>query len=82
MPITPRRDDVIISRQVHSPAVHVLGRRGGPLQASYRTYGEALKTASSFAVDQHLDVWFTADEHTFDRVAQHRPTRVKPGALP
>ena len=75
MPITPRRDDVIISRQVHSPAVHVLGRRGGPLQASYTSYEAARVIALGFALKHHLDAWYTTDEQTFERIAQHRRTQ-------
>jgi len=72
VPFEPLPDDVIISRQVHSPAVYILRRQAGPLQASFKTYDQALKTAAGFALNQHLDVWFTTDERTFDRVAQHR----------
>jgi hypothetical protein len=68
----PQDGDVIVHRQVHSPAVYILSRLDAPLQVSYRTHGEALKAARAFTAQSHLDAWYTTDEQTFTRVAQHR----------
>jgi hypothetical protein len=70
----PRAGDVVIHRQVHSPAVYVLSRRGGPLQFSHTTYQAAEHQATGFARKKRLDVWYTTDEIAFKRVAHHRPT--------
>ena len=68
----PRGGDVIIHRQVHSPAVYVLSRHDGPLQYFDESYDTALAQAKQFARQAKLDVWYTLDELTFERVATHR----------
>lgn len=68
----PRAGDVIIHREVHSPAVYVLGRMDEPLQVTYKGYEEALAHATALAHAKQLDVWYTTDEQTFLRVDEHR----------
>jgi hypothetical protein len=72
MPILPRTGDIIILREVHSPAVYLLGALGGVPQLSYRTYAEAVEYATRFSREACVDVWYTIDAQSFDRVAQHR----------
>lgn len=71
--MTPEPDDVIIHRQVHSPAAYILSRQAGPLQASYTSYEAARVAALGFVLKHHLDAWYTTDEQTFERIAEHRP---------
>jgi hypothetical protein len=73
MPNIPRPGDVVIHRQIHSPAVYILSRLDGAPQCSYKSYGEALAGATGFALQAHLDAWYTTDEVAFKRVAHHRP---------
>ena len=70
---TPQLGDVIIHRQIHSPAVYLLSALNRPHQITCRTYEDSLDRAQRFALREHLDVWYTVDEHAFERVAQHRP---------
>jgi hypothetical protein len=71
---TPLSGDVIIQRQVHSPAVYVLHTLGWPGQFFHRTYEAAMEQARRFALIQSIDVWYATDASVFKRVAQHRPT--------
>ena len=68
----PRAGDVIIHREVHSPAVYVLGRMDEPLQVIHKSYERALAHATALADAKQLDVWYTTDEQTFLRVDEHR----------
>ncbi len=68
----PHAGDVVIHRQVHSPAIYILSRLNEPLQCSFTTYDQALDHATRFAQHERLDVWFTIDEMAFDRVMQMR----------
>jgi hypothetical protein len=68
----PQTGDVIIHREVHSPAIYVLSILDGVRQVTCETYKEALDRAQRFALREHLDAWYTTDEHAFERVAQHR----------
>jgi hypothetical protein len=72
VPITPQADDVIIHRQIHYPATYILSRQSGSLQASYKSYEAARVAALGFVLKHHLDAWYTTDEQTFERIAQHR----------
>jgi hypothetical protein len=69
----PRPGDIVIHRQIHSPAVYLLSTLGGPLQLSFNTYEKAAIRAVAFASEKHLDAWYTTDEQTFKQVVQHRP---------
>jgi len=71
--ITPQPDDVIVHRQIHSPAVYILSRQAGSFQVSYESYDAARAAAIGFALKEHLDVWYTTDEQAFERIGQHRP---------
>ncbi|MEO5739369.1 MAG: hypothetical protein ABIS29_02110 [Vicinamibacterales bacterium] len=73
MSITPSPGDVIIHRQVHSPAVYILSVFRQSHQVTYQTYDEAVDSAQRFAEREHLDAWYTTDEQTFERVAEYRP---------
>jgi hypothetical protein len=68
----PRPGDIVVHRQVHSPAVFVLSRLDGPLEYFARTYKDAVDLASRFTTEAGVDAWYTTDERTFTRVAQHR----------
>jgi len=69
----PHSGDIILHRQVHSPAVYVLSRRDGPLRCSYKTYEQALAQAIESTRREHLDAWYTTDGQVFERLARHRP---------
>ena len=71
----PQPGDVIIHRQIHSPAVYILSALNGSHQIIFRTYQDALDRAQRFALREHLDAWYTVDEHAFERVAQRRGRR-------
>jgi hypothetical protein len=73
---TPQIGDVVIHRRVNSPAVYMLSVFPGPHQITCQTYEEASGRAERFALREHLDAWFTTDEHAFQRIAQQRPTPV------
>jgi hypothetical protein len=70
----PHPSDIVVQRQVHSPAVYALGRFDGPLQFSFKTHEEALARATRFACREHLDAWYTTDGRVFERIAKHRPS--------
>jgi hypothetical protein len=70
----PQSGDVLIHRQVHSPAVYVLSTLDGPPQFFHKTYKDAVDRATRFAFKESVDAWYTTDELIFKRVAQHRPT--------
>ena len=74
---TPKAGDIIVLRQVHSPAVYILSVHDGPPQIAFRTHEEALEKARRFAQQARLDVWYTTDGDAFERVGQHRPSRRK-----
>ncbi len=74
MTITPQAGDVIIHREINSPAVYILSILDGSRQIRCRAYDDALDRAQRFALREHLDAWYTTDEHVFERVAHHRPT--------
>jgi hypothetical protein len=65
-------DDIVIQRQVHSPAIYVLGRVDGALQCSYRSYAEALAQATRLARSERVDVFYSDGEFVFERLARHR----------
>ena len=69
----PHEGDLIIHRQVHSPAVYVLSALAGPDQISHATYKDAAASATRFAQATSVVVWFTADKLRYERIAQHRP---------
>jgi hypothetical protein len=71
--ILPQPGDVIIHRQVHSPAVYVLSTLNEALQLSCKTYADALDRATAFAMRAHRDAWYTTDEQIFKRIGQYRP---------
>jgi hypothetical protein len=68
----PRPGDIVVHRQVHSPAVYVLSRLDGTLQFSYKTYDEAVARAIRFASRESLDAWYTNDEQRYERFAKYR----------
>jgi hypothetical protein len=70
----PRPSDLVIHLQGHSPAVYVLRTIDGPEQCSFKTFEEALARATSLAIRDHLDTWYTDDMYVFQRVANHRPS--------
>ena len=72
--IRPRTGDIVIHRQVHSPAVYVLSVLDGPPQLVYKRYEAALTHATACALEEFVDAWYTTDEHAFECVAAHRPT--------
>jgi hypothetical protein len=65
----PHPGDVVVHRQVHSPAVYALSRLKAPLQRSYKTYEEAVALAIVFAQKEHVDGWFTMDQRIYERLA-------------
>jgi hypothetical protein len=69
----PRPGDIVVHRQIHSPAIYVLSRLDGVLQLSYKDYQEALASASRFASRAHLDVWYTTDDGVYEQVFNYRP---------
>jgi hypothetical protein len=69
---TPHPGDIVVHRQVHSPAIYVLSRFGAPLQYSCKTYDDAVARATEYARREHLDAWYTTDERIYERVAGHR----------
>jgi len=75
MPDSPKPGDIIIHRQIHSPAVYTLSVLNGSHQVTYQTYEEAFDRAQRFALRECLDVWYTTDEDAFEPIAHHRPTR-------
>ena len=58
----PQPGDIIIHRQIHSPAVYILSTLDGPLQVSFNTYEKAAIRALAFAREKHLGAWYTTDE--------------------
>jgi hypothetical protein len=72
---TPQAGDIVIHRQIHSPAVYVLSVLDEPHQIMCLTYEGALDRAIGFARREHLDAWYTIDEQTFERVAENRSVR-------
>ncbi len=73
--MAPHPGDVVIHREVHSPAVYVLSVFSELRKITCKTYDDAFDRAQRFALREHLDAWYTTDEHVFERVAQYRPTR-------
>ncbi len=71
----PRAGDIVVHRQVHSPAVYVLSRLDGPLQFFCRTSEDAVAHAARCAHREQIDVWYTTDEQVFERVVRHRSDR-------
>ena len=69
----PRPGDLVVHRQVHSPAVYAMGTLDGPSQFFCRTYDEAIARAIRFASRESLDAWYTNDEQRYERFARHRP---------
>jgi hypothetical protein len=72
--VLPQSGDVVIHRQVRSPAVYALSTLGEPLQFFHKTYEDAVDRATRFALKELIDAWYTTDELIFKRVAQYRPT--------
>ena len=68
----PHPGDIVVHRQVHSPAVYAMGRLDGALQCSYKTYDEAIARAIRFAGRESLDAWYTNDGQRYERIATHR----------
>ena len=69
---SPQPGDVIVHRQVHSPAVYILSRLDDRPQFYCKAYIDAVAKASSFAANAHVDAWYTTDEQSFERIAEHR----------
>lgn len=68
----PQAGDVVVHRQVHSPAVYILSAFDEPPQLSCLRYEQAVAHATAFAAKTHIDVWYTSDEQIFKRIARHR----------
>jgi hypothetical protein len=68
----PHPGDIVVHRQVHSPAVYAIGRFDGVLQFSYKTYDEAIGRAIRFASRESLDAYYTNDGRRYERFAKHR----------
>jgi hypothetical protein len=65
----PHPGDIVVHREVLSPALYVLSRLGVPLQFSCKTYEEALAQATEYARRERVDAWFTMDERAYERLA-------------
>jgi hypothetical protein len=70
----PHPGDIVVHRQVHSPAVYVLSRVDEPLYLSYQSYEDAVTQATRSARREHVDAWYTTDERTYERLAGYRPS--------
>ncbi len=71
----PQPGDLVIRMRRHSAAVFVLGRDREPPQITCNSYQEALERALPTAERARIDVWYSMDGVTFERVATFRPTR-------
>jgi hypothetical protein len=69
----PHPRDIVIRRQVHSPAVYVLSRIDGAPQCFYHTYREALAQATRAARNEQVNAFYSDGEHVLEQVADHRP---------
>lgn len=59
------KGDLLITRDTSERQGYIISTIPGPAQIRYRTYDQALASASTWAADRRVGVWFTDDGASF-----------------
>jgi hypothetical protein len=71
----PLKGDIVIHQLPRwgVTTAYLLARVGRRAHTVYSTYVQALAHAERQALMTGADVWYTSDDHVFNRLSQHRP---------
>ena len=71
----PSAGDIVIYRRDGSDGICLVSAFQHASHMTFHTYDDAVRNAAAFALENHVDTWYTVDGETYERMATHRQQR-------